>query len=159
MLYWHWTDQFWFLQCSSTFYMLSKRQLVPFLKSLVWLGWESNLQPPGHQADALSVESLCRTDHLSSVYFYLFGLKCQAKLKKTNSSKFGSCHVANQNSAWIPYLWTTFSQYLVLLPFTGMNLGWTVLHKFFPHFKPKFNIFMISRSSKHYQRILYRCNT
>ena len=145
-------------ECSSTFYMLSKRQLVPFLKSLIWLGWESNLQPPGHQADALSIESLRRTDHLSSVYFYLFGLKCQAKLKKTNSSKFGSCHVATRILLGFHIFEQLSVRYLVLLPFTGMILGWAVLPKFFPHFKPKLNIFMIYRSSKHYQRILYRRN-
>ena len=38
----------------------AKEQLVPFLKSLVWLGWGSNPQPPGRKADALPTEPLCR---------------------------------------------------------------------------------------------------
>ena len=33
-----------------------KEQLVPFLKSLVILGWEANPQPPGHKAHALRNE-------------------------------------------------------------------------------------------------------
>ena len=35
-----------------------KEQLVPFLKSKVWLGQGSKSQPPGHKADALLIEPL-----------------------------------------------------------------------------------------------------
>ena len=36
-----------------------KEQLVPFLKSLVWLGRGSNPQYPGHKAHALPTKPLC----------------------------------------------------------------------------------------------------
>ena len=42
----------------------AKELLVPFLKSLAWLGRGSNLQPPGHKADALPTELLCWSIHL-----------------------------------------------------------------------------------------------
>ena len=60
-VYWHWADQFRFLALLSyNVERQAKEQLVPFLKSLVWLGRRSNPQPPGHEADALPTEPLCR---------------------------------------------------------------------------------------------------
>ena len=53
-LYRHWANQFWFLA------LQAKEQLMPFLKSLGWLGRGSKPQPPGHKANTLPTEHLCR---------------------------------------------------------------------------------------------------
>ena len=54
----------------------AKEQLAPFLKSLVWPGWGSNLQPPGHKADARPLSHCAYWDDGSRHNERFYPMKC-----------------------------------------------------------------------------------
>ena len=85
-LYWHWADQFllYFLNAERQ----AKKQLVPFLKSLVWPGRGSNPQTSSHNADALPLSHCANQLHMKcwalfslkiSNFFFLNDICCSCK--------------------------------------------------------------------------------